>query len=442
MAEETEHITTSKMERFCERALDQTELTSVAHHLAGCANCSNEFVTTLKRNKGTSTLAFSLAPDFWLKHEHLDYDHLLMFSDNKLDTSDEEQINLHLERCAPCQEDVRSFLAFRNQIAPEMTVSYLPSSLEAVRHKSMSWNPFRSFAWKPIYATAIVLIGIVVVLAALFLKWRSDDLEARKPATPNVNEGNQNSNPSDNRASNTPTSTTPPNESPIETPNSAALVTLNDGGRTVIIDAAGNVSGLDDVPTSTRGEIAQALLSERLARPSILKELKGEDSSLRGSDTRNSFKLISPARTVVVSNRPIFKWQRVDGASNYRVYLSGPGGIEVAKSDQLPPDRIEWTSTNPLRRGEIYTWSVVAVVEGKEIVAPSSASPEVKFQVMSSSSLLQLKKLRTTQSHLALGVFFAQHGMVTEAKRELEIVTRNNPGSPSAKKLLRQIQSW
>ena len=150
MAEETEHITTSKMERFCERALEPTELIAVAHHLADCSDCSRELVSTLKRQKGTSTLAFTLAPDFWLRNEHLDFEQLLELTDNKLDASDKEQISLHLESCAPCQEDVASFQAFRNQIAPEMSVSYSPSSVESARDKSVSWNPFRRFAWKPL----------------------------------------------------------------------------------------------------------------------------------------------------------------------------------------------------------------------------------------------------------------------------------------------------
>jgi hypothetical protein len=122
--------------------------------------------------------------------------------------------------------------------------------------------------------------------------------------------------------------------------------------------------------------------------------------------------------------------------------LSGPGAIEIAKSDELSTDHTQWTSAKPLKRGEIYSWSVVAVVDGKEIVAPGPSEPEMRFKIMSSTSLQQLSRLRTTGSHLALGIFFAHEGMVTEAKRELVIVSHNNSGSASAKKLLQHLQSW
>ena len=55
---------------------------------------------------------------------------------------------------------------------------------------------------------------------------------------------------------------------------------------------------------------------------------------------------------------------------------------------------------------------------------------------------MQLNKLRKTRSHLALGVFYAREGMVAEAEREFRILVQNNPGSPRAKKLLGQVQSW
>jgi hypothetical protein len=437
----TEHVTSAKMQLFFARALDESEQSWIARHLSECSDCEQQLVDTLRQQKGTTHVSFTLAPEFWLRHEHLAYEQLVEFTDNKLDAPDRELVDVHLQTCAPCWEDVQSFLAFRKQIAPEMAVSYAPVVLEPAHDKLTWWNPLRGLPWKPIYAAAIVLIAIALVIAALFLLRRADNYQAVQSPTPNVNLGTESPTPvPDSRASNAnPAISSNPDE---RSNSSGSVVVLNDGGRTVTIDAAGNVSGLDDVPGSTRDEIAQALLSEKLERPNILKDLRGEDGTLRGSDTRQSFTLISPARIVVVSDRPIFKWERVSGASSYRVYLGGPGGFEVAKSDELSPERTEWTASKLLKRGEIYSWSVVAVVDGKEIVAPGPSVPEIRFGVMSSNNLQQLNKLRAIKSHLALGVFFAQHGMLIEAKREFEIVIRNNPGSASAKKLLRQIQSW
>jgi hypothetical protein len=181
----------------------------------------------------------------------------------------------------------------------------------------------------------------------MYLKRKADNFQAVQTPAPRVNHADpsQTATP-DYRATNDHSA--PANESPTEKSNSAA-VTLNDGGRVVTVDAGGNVSGLDHVPAATRDEIAQALLKERIARPSILKELGGEDSTLRGSDSRQSFKLISPSRAVLISDRPTFKWEKLTGAETYRVYVNSREGNAVAISEVLSSDRTDWTVIKPLR---------------------------------------------------------------------------------------------
>ena len=153
-SDKTEHISESKMERFSVRTLSEIELTNVARHLTGCPDCQAEFVSTLRRQRGVADLSFTLAPEFWLRHEHLDYEQLVEFAEGKLDTPDRELIDAHLKVCTPCTEDVRSFLAFREQIAPEMRVSYAPVEQESV-HERLSWvSWWRGLAWKSVYSAA------------------------------------------------------------------------------------------------------------------------------------------------------------------------------------------------------------------------------------------------------------------------------------------------
>src|SRR6266403_602353 len=117
----TEHISESTMERFSMRVLTENELTMAARHLTGCPDCQAKFVSTLRRQREVADLSFTLAPEFWLRHEHLDYEQLVELADDKLDTDHRELIDAHLEVCASCAEDVRSFLAFQEQVAPQMT---------------------------------------------------------------------------------------------------------------------------------------------------------------------------------------------------------------------------------------------------------------------------------------------------------------------------------
>lgn len=434
--DKTEHISKSIMERFSVRNLSETKLTSVSRHLRECPDCQAEFVSTLRRQREVANLSFTLAPEFWLRNEHLDYEQLVEFAEGKLDATDRELIDAHLKVCPPCQEDVRGFLVFREQIAREMNISYAPVEKGSL-HERLSWlSWWRGLTWKPVYSATVVVLGIVLVFGGAFLLTRrTDDQRAQQP-TPQVSPA---STPA--VAINLQSPTASPNESPTQKPITAEAVVLNDRGRTITVDKSGDVAGLDDVPAPTRNEIAQVLLSGRIDHPRVLKELSGEDSNLRGSNSAQSFKLISPARTVIASDRPTFEWENVSGASAYTVYVNDARGHVVARSEALAPDRREWLINKPLNRGEIYGWTVAAVVDGREITSPGPSTPERKFQVLSTANLHQLNSLRKGRSNLALGLFYAKVGMIPEAGLHLQNLLRENPNSSQAKKLLIEIRA-
>jgi hypothetical protein len=143
---------------------------------------------------------------------------------------------------------------------------------------------------------------------------------------------------------------------------------------------------------------------------------------------------------VIVSDRPTLRWEKASGARAYPVYVNDPAGHEVARSQELAPDRTEWLLPNPLKRGEIYIWTVVAVVDGKEIVSPGSAASEMKFQVLSISNLQELNLLNRTRSHLVLGIFYARVGLLAEAQREFQQLILLNPNSKVVSNLLRRAR--
>src|SRR5574341_2129931 len=235
----TDHVSSSNMKLFCMRALPEVELAAIARHLTDCAQC-HRLLTSSLREHDLETPRFTLAPEFWLRHEHIDYDQLVELADNRLDASERESINAHLKTCQFCQEDVRSFLAFREQIAPEMKVSYAPMEQSPV-HERLPWiSWWRDLAWKPLYATAFVILGIAVLIGAvLLLTRRSENLEARQP-TPQVSP--------DNRVANLPSPLPGPTESPLASPTGVeAIAVLNDRGATVTVYKDGSIAGLDDV---------------------------------------------------------------------------------------------------------------------------------------------------------------------------------------------------
>jgi len=328
------------------------------------------------------------------------------------------------------------------------------------RRQMIFWpNWLRGLTWNPIYAAAVIIIGIALVIGVtLFLKRRAANLEAKQtppqgivgPATHTPTPQNQAVAvqptpapvPSEQLPRHEPSpSLTVKNREPLK-PGKNAVAVLKDESGTVTVDPAGNVSGLDEIPQETRQEIGEALLAANIKAPAIETELAGTPISLRGPGNGPTFKLLSPARTVINSGRPSFEWEKIAGATSYRVSVGDLRGHEIAKSEELAADQTSWTPLTSLRRGEIYVWEVEAMVDGKKIVSPGTSAPQMKFKVLSVSSAQELEQLKKARSHLALGVFYAHEGMVADAEREFEILVRDNPRSPVLKKLLNQIQSW
>jgi anti-sigma factor ChrR (cupin superfamily) len=109
----TDHPSTSQLQRFCASALAEDESAAVATHLADCSSCDQRFAEELRRQVGSGPFTFTLEPEFWFRHDHLDFDLLVRLADDKLDPELREIIDIHLTTCATCREDVRSFLGFR-----------------------------------------------------------------------------------------------------------------------------------------------------------------------------------------------------------------------------------------------------------------------------------------------------------------------------------------
>lgn len=455
-----DHVATSTMERFCIKALPLSDSTTVAKHLSQCDECHQLLITTLGRQTGSDPISFTLAPEFWFRHAHIDYEQLVELSDNRMDEPDREIVDLHAKGCSTCREDVRSFLAFRQEFAAGLA-SHPPVPLESKIKRHAGWSRWPAFAWKPTYvAAAVVILGILVIGALVILKRRAASLEASRPPLQNNNavagqgptrEGRV---ASDSSASPTPV---PSNDSPRPNPTpqltvkngtpagapkitSAAIALNDDAGRTVTIDQAGTVSGLNDVAPATRDEIAKAL-TEKIDTPGILARLSGTDITLRGPNSGQHFKLRSPSREVVITDRPSFEWDKLPGATSYRVYVGDLNGHEVAKSKDLSSDQTNWKPATPLTRGEIYSWAVAAIVDGKEVLSPGAAAPEMKFQVLSGSDLQNLNQLKRTRSHLVLGIFYVKVGLLAEGERELRELVNLNPDDEALRSLLQRIRT-
>jgi hypothetical protein len=107
-----------------------------------------------------------------------------------------------------------------------------------------------------------------------------------------------------------------------------------------------------------------------------------------------------------------------------------------------PLTEAQWSIPERLRRGAVYTWTVAAVRDGKEITAPALPT-RAEFTVIGELELLRLnRRIKGTLSHAARGVIYAEAGLLDEAEREFRTHLTLSPSDDRAKKLLETVESW
>jgi len=445
------HISKSRMREFCAKSLEVPELAEIVEHMEGCSECKELFHDVFQERTGPFPYSINLSHS-WLRYEHLEYEQLVAYVDNKLDEIDREMLDVHLNGCASCREDVRSFLDYRKQAEPFMNVRYEPK--ETQRAFSINW--LRGNTWAGFAALAAILVVGSVIAIFVFRGSGSQRRESaasqdrrtpsegpnKAPAVPApLSDSGVTTHTADQTSSSSVTSRRSLNTSGLN-PTAAAhnSAQLRDGRNKIVIDADGNISGFPQASDLVK----QVLASGTVKRPDALNILRGEPNSLRGASSNDlSFRLLSPVGVVISRDKPTFSWEPVKDASTYEVIVADLSGHEVARSPRLSSEATQWTTAAPLKRGSVYTWAVTADVQGQEITSPSASATEAKFKVLDDAKQLELERLRNeSDSHLRLGLLYANFGMIDDAEREFRTLASENPRSTLALKLVRAVQSW
>lgn len=430
----------------------------IGQHLAYCSECLQLFRNVFQERRTYAPAVIDLSSEKWLRDEHLDYEWLVAYVGGEIEQDGREMTELHLRLCRQCREEAEDFAAWQRESEPELKIRYVSSEQVSLFERIGKWWTWQTISRKPAYAVAALLVvGIGITLAILFLAPGQDghkNQQVRVSPSPSI------------LVTTTPALSNFPSPSPMpqlkvapETrptqndrtakasntliPSTKSTIRLKDGNRIITIDESGQVTGLGSLPPETAMSVRDFLGAEEIGRPAVLAELTGDKSALRGEGIQSSFKLLSPVGLVILDDHPVFRWERLSGASSYRVYVSDSRSRKIADSGVLSPIETQWSLPIPLKRDEIYSWVVGGMVNGEEIVSPSVSEPEAKFRLLSEQKANALNLLeRKTDSHLVLGVFYAQAGMLAEAEREVQQLTNNNPGSAFARRLLQVIQSW
>lgn len=437
---------------FKSRRAPAASMLEAAEHISVCDDCL-ELVGVIEgpdsrgsNGSGDEAVRFDLGTERWLRDEHLEYEQKRAYADgssNPEEAEDRAFVEAHLALCHDCRTDFASYLADRQTIEPELLIRYKPAY--PVDRFAVA-VPSRSFwrvggLWRPLPVAALILV------AGGFIAWIGISLTGNRAVEHRVANLPPQSAPSpagsDQRLGSSLSETT--RESLGNTSRTTSLpklqMTLQDHGGSVVLES--RVRGLKGASKNELETIAAALVEEEMPMPEVIAELRGGEGALRGHLRRATFALLGPPREVVRDSRPVFTWEAVKNAAGYQVIVADSLHRTVAISGRLPGHVTSWRSATALTRGESYSWIVSANVNGEELLSPSLNDPEWKFKVLSESEARQIERFEErTKSHLARGVVYAQHGLLTESERELKSLLGENQGSSAVRKLLERVQSW
>ncbi|MFN2511376.1 MAG: tetratricopeptide repeat protein [Pyrinomonadaceae bacterium] len=432
------HLSENQLEDYGRQRLSAAELLSVSDHLGLCESCRAQVVRTMEGDAAFFALrseVFGPPSETIASHElaHLTVAQVAEYVDGMPPGEELQLAADHLTSCEQCALAVNDLRAFKTQVAATINREYHPASVGTT---SESWRD-RLFAFlpSPLVRSPLALSSALAVLLLMVMGWLIWQAQQKTDPKPEV-------------VTVTPSpSLSPPlvaTPSPVPAPDQAVapvVAELNDGGGRLALDRDGKLSGVDTLPPAYQRMVKDSLTNQRLARSSLLAGLNRPGSSLMGTDEQgNKFSVIEPIGKVILSDRPTFRWSKLEGATGYVVEGYDEKFNVVVTSPQLTGN--SWTVSQPLKRGETYSWQVKAIKGEQEIKSPRPPAPQAKFRILDqrkANELAQAQKAYAS-SHLTLGLLYADAGLLDQAEKEFRALQKANPDSALVRRLLSQVQ--
>jgi anti-sigma factor RsiW len=411
----TEHPTKQELDEYCRRVLRPDAFLSVHRHINACPRCATQCNSPEDLPRDLDALHASLLSEQDDTPYHLSATEVAAYVRGTLDEIDLEITESHLGTCSTCLSEVQRHKA---EVEPIVPVAKESISLPLIQR----WQSWR--------VAAVASFGVILILLTVWmLRIKPGPLQ-------------QQANLSSPRSSPTASVQASPTPNQAVFDNAQLALVLNDGNAKVTIDQRGTLTGLERLPSRIQHEIRSALQTGKLEQSPSLAQLASRSSVLLSrSGNGLPFGLIGPLGQVVNTERPTFRWRQLTGAQSYTVTVTD-GDLNVVATSP-PLNTTEWRITNSLKDGEIYSWQVTALKDGATITSPVLPAPQAKFKVLdrSTSETLQQAKRAYPESHLTLGVLYAQAGLLDDAERELRVLVRDNPDSRIGLKLLQNVKA-
>jgi anti-sigma factor RsiW len=444
----SDHLSQAILEGYHKRALSAAELISVDRHIAVCEACCAGLRQSEQTDESAASLFAGLHSAAQEPLMHLSYEELDAYVNQALDEAQREIVASHLHICSSCEEEAQDLLAFQVSLKAQKDVPAMaaPASAPGLfeRLKSFLQVPAYRMAFQA--ATVCLFAAIAILFLSLPLKRRAEDLQAQLHQLQQENaELRKRSDEFAELQAQLETfrqeneallASQPVNELPNK------LLVLKDAGGTISLDEEGKLQGLTALSSANQKLIKNALRSGRVMLPTTISEVTAKAGVLMSSSSAGvSFALQSPVGSFVQSSRPLFRWREVKGATSYVVTVYDAAFRVVAKSEEI--ERTEWTPAQELERGVTLRWQVTANLNGRQLKSPVPPAPEARFKVieLAKAEELQRARQRFADAHLALGILYAEAGLLDDAERELQILLRANPQADIVQRLLQSVKA-
>jgi hypothetical protein len=452
----SEHPSSELLAQYNLRILPSDIFLKVHRHILACSECDEKCTRPERLGKDYAALHSALlsAPAEETPY-HLSAAEAETYIKNELGEIDLEIAESHLELCPECRESVRRL---RNVPGRSTAVEAGASAREAAeRPRSFGWFSLSWIGWlRPGHVVTLFACLFLILVALAIFRTKMDE-RADTAANASQAESNGNGNPASESAranfngpaasesrngNNVEESPKPTVERGVPAPEAQIVRVINDNGRRIILDAKGNLSGLEDLPTGIRREIKEMLITGKVHMPPRPAEFDDESATLldESSDDGLPFRLLSPVSKVVPDNQPAFSWQPLSGAQSYIVTVTDAQLNPVSTSEPLKST--VWKIPTSLKYGGTYSWQVTAIRDGKRITSPVLPAPQARFKIIAYDDLRELRRARNAyaNSHLTLAALYIRLGLFDEAEKELKTLVRSNPQSSVARSLLRSLR--
>lgn len=424
-----DHLNREQIVRYCNRQSLPEELELFDAHIAECADCRELLFSAARlrealrrapsRDQGSPNYT-PTSLSLQTTEEHLSYEQLEAFVDGKLRTDEQGAIQTHLLECQSCTEELADLRKFAADVSKGFQ-SHTPQRIiwSTLWKASSSWFTFRRSAF-------------VGALASLILFAIMLERHTKKAPIPDAV-----GNPTPKMAVTSNPGATVSDPATMAA-KSQLLITL-DGKSKYPFPTLSDLSGVD---TKIRATVIDSIKSDHSATLLALRDLADESGAVsRGVDRGESFRLLSPVGTFVLSSTPTFRWTSQAGVDGYTVHIYDSNLNPVRASPVVT--RPEWKSDVALHSGNTYVWRVQTTKNGEAGTESIAKVPLARFRILDSSQRNLVAELRRSrpEGHLTIGILLGQGGVIDDAVKEFKAVPQSDPNYTSAQKFLKDLQN-